>query len=160
MDKAKQAGSSFTSELFGSMDSSKSSSSSNGLFGSLFGPSSTGLGKDSMHGGITGASSTHHYSARSAHAKQDSSDYKHKKNKGERIGSTGKDPNSIYQNEVGEPCYMSSSIYYGGQEVYSAAAHNPNSQQMGNQYRKDGGEDDPNGKNATRGDWWQGSLYY
>ena len=37
--------------------------------------------------------------------------------KGESSGVTSKD--SIYQNETAEPCYFSSSIYYGGQENYS-----------------------------------------
>jgi hypothetical protein len=40
--------------------------------------------------------------------------------KGERTGSrTGEKGSNIYQNETMEPCYLSSSIYYGGQENYS-----------------------------------------
>lgn len=34
-------------------------------------------------------------------------------------GVTSKDSSNIYQNHESEPCYFSSSIYYGGQENYS-----------------------------------------
>ncbi|GMP23191.1 hypothetical protein CsSME_00000876 [Camellia sinensis var. sinensis] len=59
-----------------------------------------------------------------------------------------------------EPCYFSSSIYYGGQEVYPPTTHTTVSQHI---FKKDGRDDDPNGSNlngASRGNWWQGSLYY
>lgn len=47
--------------------------------------------------------------------------------KGESSGVTSKD--SIYQNEtVAEPCYFSSSIYYGGQENYSPRTRTTESQ--------------------------------
>ncbi|KAK8660375.1 hypothetical protein V6N13_051301 [Hibiscus sabdariffa] len=69
--------------------------------------------------------------------------------------TTNKDKSSsIYHNETVEPSYLSSSIYYGGQENYS-----PFNKAT---IKK---EDDPNGNNssgdgASRGNWWQGSLYY
>ena len=34
-------------------------------------------------------------------------------------GDATKEKNSIYQQEGGEPSYLSSSIYYGGRETYS-----------------------------------------
>lgn len=55
-------------------------------------------------------------------------DYMYQKNRGESGGRTSKERNSIYQNETAEPCYFSSSIHYGGQEVYSPAAQGTNSQ--------------------------------
>ncbi|KAF2311913.1 hypothetical protein GH714_027326 [Hevea brasiliensis] len=69
--------------------------------------------------------------------------------------------NSIFMEERAEPCHLSSSLYYGGQDNYSQ----PPSSHSGSypMFKKDGGEDDPNGNNsngASRGNWWQGSLYY
>ncbi|XVE79509.1 hypothetical protein DITRI_Ditri14bG0064600 [Diplodiscus trichospermus] len=73
-----------------------------------------------------------------------------------------KDRNSVFHEERVEPCHLSSSLYYGGQDIYSHSS----STQTSTSYpifKKDGGEDDPNGNNsqdASRGNWWQGSLYY
>ncbi|XP_048325545.2 uncharacterized protein LOC125421264 isoform X2 [Ziziphus jujuba] len=80
------------------------------------------------------------------------------RSKSESSSIKGKD--STYQNESAEPCYFSSSIYYGGQENYSPRTRATESQ---NVFKKDGSDDDPNGNNsnsASRGNWWQGSLYY
>ena len=77
-------------------------------------------------------------------------------------GTTGKLPNKdepIFREERGEPCHLSSSLYYGGQDVYS---HSPGTHSSGSYptFKKEGGEDDPNANGASRGNWWQGSLYY
>lgn len=38
-------------------------------------------------------------------------------------GSSGnKERGTVYQQEGGEPCYMSSSVYYGGREVYAKSS--------------------------------------
>ncbi|CAK9141597.1 unnamed protein product, partial [Ilex paraguariensis] len=69
-----------------------------------------------------------------------------------------KDKSSIYQNGTVEPCYFSSSIYYGGQEVYSSNSQTATSQHI---FKKDGGVDDQNGNNinsALRGNWWPGMM--
>ncbi|MFS7958020.1 hypothetical protein Hanom_Chr07g00673301 [Helianthus anomalus] len=63
----------------------------------------------------------------------------------------------VYQNETAEPSYLSSSIYYGGQEDY---APNTETTRPPHTSKKDGGDNDPNGSSASRGNWWQGSLYY
>nr|XP_043634682.1 uncharacterized protein LOC122605793 [Erigeron canadensis] len=153
MDHRKQGGysssSSFTENLFGPKDASSSSSS--GLFSSVFGPSSTGLGRDSSHTRNTGSSKKHEFGGQYGSGKQPTSDYKAQRSMGEKEG------NPVYQNEKAEPSYLSSSIYYGGQEVYS-----PNTQtnRPHHTFKKDGGDDDPNGSSASRGNWWQGSLYY
>jgi hypothetical protein len=165
MEKGKTVGGSFSSsspsftmDLFGPKDSPKSSnsSSSTGHFGSVFGPSSTGIGKDSYKSAIMGNSGTQY----GGNAEPGNSDYMNQKNMGEIYGKTNKEKNSNNQNEAADPCYFNSSIYYGGQQVYSPTAHTTNSHHM---FKKDGGEedDDPNGNNsASRGNWWQGSLYY
>ncbi|KAL4296067.1 hypothetical protein GQ457_12G032540 [Hibiscus cannabinus] len=82
--------------------------------------------------------------------------------KGQSSGSTtNKDRNtSFYHNETVEPSYLSSSIYYGGQENYSPRNKPTAAPQY---FKKEGEDDDPNGNNssgASRGNWWQGSLYY
>ncbi|XAR71976.1 hypothetical protein NMG60_11018443 [Bertholletia excelsa] len=156
MEKSKQVGggssssSSLTLELFGPKEPSSSSSSSSGLFGSVFGPPSTGLGRDSSHHGRPDLRSQY------GNVNHGISDMGHR-GKGE---GGSKDKSSIYQSETVEPCYLSSSIYYGGQEVYSPPSKPNPSQHV---FNKDGGEDDSNGNNlhsASRGNWWQGSLYY
>ncbi|XP_022158127.1 uncharacterized protein LOC111024684 [Momordica charantia] len=62
-----------------------------------------------------------------------------------------------------EPCHLSSSLYYGGQDGYSHAPPAGPSHAPPPTLKKSGGEDDPTGNNsqtASRGNWWQGSLYY
>ncbi|KAL3523910.1 hypothetical protein ACH5RR_016744 [Cinchona calisaya] len=153
MEKGKQVGgssSSFTMDLFGPKETSKSSSSSTGLFGSVFGPPSTGLGKDCSHSGRI-----QDYGNQYGNVKNGTLDYMNQKSRGD-----SRDRSSIYQNETAEPCYFSSSIYYGGQEVYPPTGQSTNPQHA---FKKDGGDDDPNGNDSTsasRGNWWQGSLYY
>ncbi|KAJ8747363.1 hypothetical protein K2173_011084 [Erythroxylum novogranatense] len=148
MEKKRQAGaSSSLDHLFGpkpssSSTSSSSSSSSAEIFGSIFSPPSTVMGRSR---GIVGN-------------QVDSSNYE---NKGESSsGSVKNETSSVYQNESVEPSYLSSSIYYGGQENYSPRTKNSESDKV---LKKDGGDDDPNGNGsngASRGNWWQGSLYY
>ncbi|KVI09883.1 uncharacterized protein LOC112522485 [Cynara cardunculus var. scolymus] len=149
--KPQHGGSSFTENLFGPKDSpstsTSTSSSSSGLFSSVFGPSSTGLGRDSSHSKNTGSSKKQEY----GNGRHSAPDYKTQRGNGEKQG------NPIYQNETVEPSYLSSSIYYGGQEVYSP---NHQTSRPHHTFKKDGGDDDPNGSSASRGNWWQGSLYY
>jgi len=133
--------SSFTAELFGPKDSSQSSSST-GLFGSVFGPPSTGLGRNSAHSGTI----KHDIGSQYGNPKYSTTEYMSQRGKGETVV---------------EPCCFSSSIYYGAQEVYSPNAHSSSASQHTS--KKDDGNDDPNGNSsnsASRGNWWQGSLYY
>ncbi|KAJ0752963.1 hypothetical protein HanPI659440_Chr09g0330351 [Helianthus annuus] len=55
--------------------------------------------------------------------------------------------------ETAEPSYYSSSIYYGGQDVYPPTSNNNCSQHP---VHRGGGVEDPNGSSASRGNWWQG----
>ncbi|KAF3975804.1 hypothetical protein CMV_000956 [Castanea mollissima] len=145
-DASKKVGGSSSSSrsldhLFGPKD--PSSASSTGIFGSIFPPPST-LGRDSFHNqGGSGKYGNPDIIAQSV------------KDESAGIGTR----NSPYQNETMEPCYLSSSIYYGGQENYSPRAGSTESQKI---FKKDGGEDDSNNNanSASRGNWWQGSLYY
>ncbi|TMW87997.1 hypothetical protein EJD97_019155 [Solanum chilense] len=142
MEKAKQvidsssSSSSFTNELFGPKEPSNST-----LFASVFGPPSTGLRRDPIHSG------DHRGSSRI-------------QDQGNQYGNntkygTSENGSKRSQNEkVEAPCNLSSSIYYGGQDVYPPTNQTTGSQN--NIVKKDG-----DGSNsASRGNWWQGSLYY
>ncbi|KAF8053904.1 hypothetical protein N665_1363s0006 [Sinapis alba] len=69
---------------------------------------------------------------------------------------------STRQEERVEPCHLSSSLYYGGQDVYSRSTTNQTYPTVRNEHPRSQ-EDDANGHNSqdvSRGNWWQGSLYY
>ncbi|XVF08186.1 hypothetical protein REPUB_Repub06bG0204500 [Reevesia pubescens] len=147
--------SSFTSELFGSKESPASSST--GIFGSIFPPPSKVLGRESPRPDVM----TKRLDSPNDpwNTKPGASGNFSKGHEGEDQSIANRDGSSIYQEQRLQPCHLSSSIYYGGQDVYS---HPQSSQGSGLNsvpvYKKDGGEDD-SGK-ASRGDWWQESLYY
>ncbi|KAK8464481.1 hypothetical protein PHAVU_010G005600 [Phaseolus vulgaris] len=71
--------------------------------------------------------------------------------------SVNKDMSSIYQDQRVQPCHLSSSIYYGGQDICPSpqSTHNEGFNSL---YQNDVGDDDS--ELASRGNWWQGSLYY
>ncbi|AES99480.2 hypothetical protein MtrunA17_Chr5g0436131 [Medicago truncatula] len=129
-------------QLFGPKDPSSASSSS--LFGSIFPPPPT----PSVEG-------------RGSRTQEVGS---------KNLGATGTTPSdgisynkntcTNYQNETMEPSYYSSSIYYGGQENYSPRNRTTEPHHV---FKKDKNHGDHNGNNsssASRGDWWEGSLYY
>ncbi|KAE8099312.1 hypothetical protein FH972_017303 [Carpinus fangiana] len=139
--------SSLTSELFGSKESSSSNS---GIFGSIFAPSSKVLGRDARYYEVTGRKQD---SKNESWQTKPGADDPSKSSDGESQSMPNRDMSSIYQEQRVHPCHLSSSIYYGGQETYS----HPQSTQS-SLYKKDGAEDDSG--SASRGNWWQGSLYY
>ncbi|RLN29364.1 uncharacterized protein C2845_PM05G36070 [Panicum miliaceum] len=69
--------------------------------------------------------------------------------------TTYKDGKHVYPNESSESPYFGSSVHYGGREFYSSSPQ----KQPANEPPKNYKEDNRDGS-ATRGDWWQGSLYY
>ncbi|XP_016478442.1 uncharacterized protein LOC107799810 [Nicotiana tabacum] len=154
MEKAKQvvgqsSSSSFTNDLFGPKQRTKSS-----LFGSVFGPHSTGLGRDSIHSGVRGVSRVQD----PGHQSFCNAKYGTSENGSQR--SRGDIKNTMYQNETTEPCHLSSSIYYGGQDIYYPATQTSSYQST---FKKNEEDDYHNGNNsncASRGNWWRGSLYY
>ncbi|KAK1396838.1 GBF-interacting protein like [Heracleum sosnowskyi] len=149
--------SSFASDLFGTKDSSSSASSSSfssassGIFGSIFAsnPPNLVVGRESLR--------THAVEKKHAwNSKTGLSDSMHLNKQGESMG-TWKDPNNTYYTEQNvQPCHLSSSIYYGGQDVYTTS-YNSQSHDYST-FKKDQGEDDSG--SASRGNWWQGGLYY
>ena len=140
MEGIKKSGSSpsspsLTSQLFGSRDNPPSSSSS-GIFGSIFAPPSKVMGQETVTGGWNDKSSK----------------------AGGDVEKNRLEFGSVYQQEQQErvqPCHLSSSIYYGGPDVYFQPQ---NSTVNSAAKKKEGGEDDSG--SASRGNWWQGSLYY
>ncbi|XP_050383002.1 uncharacterized protein LOC126799780 [Argentina anserina] len=151
-NKPTDSSSTFTSEPFGSKDSSTSSS---GIFGAIFAPpmnSPKVLSRESLRSELTKKKvidqPMNFNSAQSG-------DYSN--GKGEGQSKQNKDMSSYYHDQrVQQPCHLSSSIYYGGQDIYH---HPQNSQDSGSNssYKKDWTDDDGT---ACRGNWWQGSLYY
>ncbi|XP_009150549.1 uncharacterized protein LOC103873890 [Brassica rapa] len=58
-------------------------------------------------------------------------------------------------------CNLSSSLYYGGQDIYSGSTSNHTYSTVNRAQSR--GDDDASGNNsmdASRGNWWKGSLYY
>ncbi|XP_014492602.1 uncharacterized protein LOC106755017 isoform X2 [Vigna radiata var. radiata] len=141
MEGRKQMGSSsFTSELFGSNQSHKSSAT--GIFESMFSPPSKVLGRESLR----------------SEASEKTANHISKESGGETQNTAHKDMSSIYQEQKVQPCQLSSSIHYGGQDIYSRPKSSQDSEFNSSMYKKDGVEDDS--ESASRGNWWQGSLYY
>ncbi|KAK9290649.1 hypothetical protein L1049_008822 [Liquidambar formosana] len=155
MEGRKQAGSSssssFTSDLFGTKESYPSPSSSTGIFGSIFSPSSKVLGRESLRSEVIGKKQEGN---EVWNTKPGAPDNNYWSTEGENKSVANRDMGFIYQEErAQQPCHYSSSIYYGGQDIY---AHPQNSQSSGlhSSVKKDGGEDDTG--SASRGNWWQG----
>ncbi|KAK7294581.1 hypothetical protein RJT34_17470 [Clitoria ternatea] len=146
MEARKKTGSSsFTSELFGSNESPPSSAP--GIFDSIFSPSPKVLGRESLRSEVTGKTASEEWSSRIG-----IQDYSSKGSVGETQSTAHKDTSSIYQEQRVKPCHLSSSIYYGGQDIYSR----PQSAQdsgLNSLFKKDGVEDDSG--SASRGNWWQ-----
>ncbi|OMO91150.1 hypothetical protein COLO4_18603 [Corchorus olitorius] len=156
MESKRQVGSSssFTADLFGSKDSS--SSTSKGIFSSIFAPPSTAGGRNSSSSKVLESwpkqpldGSAWRHGMQAPHADQAATYIPNKERN-----------SSVFQEERVEPCHLSSSLYYGGQDIYSRSSTTQTSSSYP-VFKKDGGEDDPNGNNSQdRGNWWQGSLYY
>lgn len=147
--------SSFTAELFGSKESPSSSA---GIFGSIFAPPSKVLGRESLRPDVM--AKRQDSPNEPLNAKPGTSGNPSKGHEAENQNIANRDVSFIYQEyqeQRVQPCHLSSSIYYGGQDVYS---HSQNSEasRLNSVYKQDGGEDDSG--IASRGNWWQGSLYY
>ncbi|XP_011077618.1 uncharacterized protein LOC105161583 isoform X2 [Sesamum indicum] len=148
MEGGKKSGSSFTYDLFGAKDSSAPASSS-AIFGSIFAPPSRNSGGESLHLSETekkNGSGSQDWSGKNAASGGQE----------QNRSTTKKEMSSYFQEEKVQPFHYSSSIYYGGQDVYAQpqSTQNPSS----TTFNKDVGEDDSG--SASRGNWWQGSLYY
>ncbi|EYU26619.1 hypothetical protein MIMGU_mgv1a015692mg [Erythranthe guttata] len=149
MEGGKESGSSFTSDLFGA----KGSAPSAGIFDSIFAPPPprvSGGGVSILHLSET-EKKNDSASRQPTGVNAKSSVSGGEKQKWSRGNKDEKKISSSY-----EDYQYSSSIYYGGQDqdVYSQPKLNAGL----TTFCKDVGEDDS--ASASRGNWWQGSLYY
>ncbi|XP_028792754.1 uncharacterized protein LOC114748491 isoform X2 [Neltuma alba] len=127
--------------LFGPKDSTSAA-----VFSSIFPPSSAVGGRDSR--------------MQDAACKNNGTQGNQSRGGESNRSTSNKNTGGNYQNETVEPSYYSSSIYYGGQENYCQRARTTDSHPV---FKKDRDDDDPDGNSppsASRGNWWQGSLYY
>ncbi|KAI3423303.1 uncharacterized protein J3R85_011151 [Psidium guajava] len=143
--------SSFPSELFGAKETYPSSSST-GIFGSILAPPSKVLGKESV---CYESGRKQDFQNEPWRSKSGALDDTSKVSGG---GQTmwSRDMGTSYQEQRVQPCHLSSSIFYGGQENYC----HPSSTQgsgLNPALKKDSGEDDGS---ASRGNWWQGMGLY
>lgn len=149
---AGSSSSTLPNELFGSKDPT---SSSTGIFGSIFAPSTKVLGRESVRSEQSGIKQDS--ANETLDAKSGGQDDASKRIEGENQSIPDIDTNSIYQEQRVQPCHLCSSIYYGGQDIYNNPPINQSSS-LNSTFKKDGAEDDAG--SASRGNWWQGSLYY
>ncbi|KAK4767157.1 hypothetical protein SAY87_023904 [Trapa incisa] len=161
MDGGKQfrssssSSSSLASELFGSRATKPAASSSTGIFGSIFDPPSKIIGKEFL---CSESEKKREFSTKSrSNASGTSIGDGVKSGDGGSKPPPDKETSSIYPEQRVQPCHLSSSIYYGGQENYSHP-HNSQGSNTNSTFKKDSGEDDSGA--ASRGNWWQESLYY
>ncbi|KAK1426811.1 hypothetical protein QVD17_15491 [Tagetes erecta] len=140
--------SSFTAQLFGDVDSH---SSSTGIFSSIFPPPSTFTGD---------AQKENSQSQVWTNAQGTSAENVAKNSASANSSVMNMERRSNFQERV-VPSPLSSSLYYGGQEdMYVCSSSGPSSQSH-SKFKKTDGKDDPNHlHSASRGNWWQGSLYY
>ncbi|XP_058099457.1 uncharacterized protein LOC131243856 [Magnolia sinica] len=155
--------STIASDLFGGKESSASANTSSpGIFSSLFPrPASTMvMGRDSSHFDSFGLWKRQNPELQVSNTKHVPADRIDQGGGNENKSIPNKDKISAYPDETVEPCFLSSSLYYGGRDVYSHS----NTQASGTPaiFKKVDGEDPnaSNGNDASRGNWWQGSLYY
>ncbi|KAL6998376.1 hypothetical protein U1Q18_008501, partial [Sarracenia purpurea var. burkii] len=134
-------------------DFSGSGVSSSGIFGSIFAPSSKILGRESLY---SEAVEKRPDSISQVCTKAGVQDTIPPSSEGENQSAPSKDMSHFYQDQRVHPCHLSSSIYYGGQDIYSHPQNTPGPGHT--TITNDGGEDDSG--SASRGNWWQGSLYY
>ncbi|KAJ9543453.1 hypothetical protein OSB04_023160 [Centaurea solstitialis] len=157
--QSSSSSSSFTAQLFGDHDSRHPSST--GVFASIFPPPSTVLARNPNSSQFTGATqkeksgsqvwTTTHVTSAENVAKNTASANSSIMNMERR---------SIFQERV-EPSPLSSSLYYGGQEDMYVCSSSDHTSQSYPKFKKMEGKDDPNHlHSASRGNWWQGSLYY
>ncbi|MQL79002.1 hypothetical protein Taro_011437 [Colocasia esculenta] len=144
----KTTSSSLVADLFGGKNAPNPSSSS--FFHSVFPPPPTVMGRESSRSDIFSSSWKQDGQSQTWNAQGVAAD-------GMGQGSGNRERSSAYQHEKIDPCSFSSSLYYGGQDICTNTSSSHNN---GYNYKKDG-EDDTNNPNAvSRGNWWQGSLYY
>ncbi|KAJ7947577.1 Plant/T7H20-70 protein [Quillaja saponaria] len=107
-----RSASSFTAELFGATESSLSSSAE--IFASMFPPpSKVGRGSSTSEGMVCLGKQASINQGTTVLTREDAA-----------CNTASRSRSSIFQERKTEPCHLSSSLYYGGQDIYSQS---PNS---------------------------------
>uniref|UniRef100_A0ACD5UPA9 Uncharacterized protein n=1 Tax=Avena sativa TaxID=4498 RepID=A0ACD5UPA9_AVESA len=133
---AAATGSSIVDDLFGPKDGAASAASA-GYFSTVFPNPTAAAGKEA--------------SRRAAGNKSASAGRQHQQQQGNQSTKHGGSPESPY--------YGSSSVHYGGRDFYPGAEYQ-RQYPAGAAAQAPKNKDDGDTSAATRGDWWQGSLYY
>ncbi|MCD9561480.1 hypothetical protein HAX54_020603 [Datura stramonium] len=156
----KQVGSSFSTDLSGSTQQSSVRSNSTGIFSSIFPPPSKVMGRKASAAELIQSLEKQSSSCRAWNTLAPADVTKNREGAGHCTSS--KEHESLFQDR-GEPCPLSSSLFYGGQEDMYIKSSDAQKTVSYPSYKKGGGEYDSSGNNqhsASRGNWWQGSLYY
>ncbi|KAI3830035.1 hypothetical protein L1987_04167 [Smallanthus sonchifolius] len=148
---------SFTAELFGNDDSQPST----GIFSSVFPPPSTVLARNLSSSRFTVPMQKEASQSQVWTTTRGTSAENVAKNTASANSSVmNMERRSIFQERV-DPSPLSSSLYYGGQEDMYVCSSSDATSQSYSKFKKVDGKDDPNHlHSASRGNWWQGSLYY
>ncbi|XP_072958751.1 uncharacterized protein [Typha angustifolia] len=164
MEAKKASSSSIADELFGRktveeekevvvvevVDSSSSFSSSPGYFRSVFPPI--------LSSKVTRNDSPQRSEGLIGHALTLNADDKAVESHA-KCPAGSKEGKPIYPDGPSESPYFGSSVHYGGRDFYTASPAKNSSETTTSDGKKK--EDDQDSSDfATRGDWWQGSLYY
>lgn len=162
MENKKQLGSSSSeSDLLGSKKSSPPSSST-GLFASIFPRPSSVVHRNYSCSDLVGCLQEQSTRDEAWGTRQVTADIIADKNEDTKSSIINKEKKSIFLERV-ETCPLSSSLYYGGQEDMYISSSSTKSSGSYPSIKQGGVEDDPYGyhsESASRGNWWQGSLYY
>lgn len=154
--KKQQAGSSFSTA------STKQSSlppNSTGIFSSIFPPPSKVMGRRASAAELIQSLEKQSSGCRAWNKSAPADATRNREGGGHCTSS--KEHESLFQDR-GE-CPLSSSLFYGGQEDMYIKSSDAQKTVSYPSYKKEGGEYDSSGNNqhsASRGNWWQGSLYY
>ncbi|CAL5210938.1 unnamed protein product [Lathyrus oleraceus] len=152
-NKQKGTSSSLGSQIFGS----KISHSSVGIYGSIFSTQSPKIfGRESVRFEASGSKTKNEIVNSKVENQGIHSIFKD--DNGGAHNTKNTDMSWLYQNQnQKDTCHLSSSILYGGQDIYPQTQSSQIAS-FNSLYNNNGGEDDS--EMATRGDWWQGGLYY
>ncbi|KAJ1263186.1 hypothetical protein BS78_09G164700 [Paspalum vaginatum] len=119
---------------------------SNGYFSNVFPASPAGSGKDAKQADLYAMLNKQSSRGQNGNSIEDGKSHGH---------PTYKDGKHVYPNEPSESPYFGSSVHYGGREFYSSTTQKQPANEPPRKYKDDNADG-----SATRGDWWQGSLYY
>ncbi|XP_073009432.1 uncharacterized protein [Typha latifolia] len=154
MEGKKKPSSSSGDEFFGRKEDSKASSPSR-YFSTVFPPASLVMGKDASPSDSNRTMNKQRVEVQNGHARGAAADGKCKGSSTENWTTCSNEGKPFYPIESTDSPYFGSSVHYGARDFYSTSSSN-HVTETPRSYK----EEDEDESVATRGDWWQGSLYY